>query len=214
MSVATLLEAATGVLGGGIGLVGLSLSWYCQSRVYDIGASLVMGSLVSGVSYFLLQRTQAALLGRALPEHLVMNLSSKVMTDFRSVVDVADIKTEVLGTDTVRYKAEVRFNPEAISRDLKKKRPVLEVIRQGTVGAPVGGVGEKAFGRSKSMSLDGIRLALSQGKLSGPQFEEYLIENDAEFYVALTKELKAVEASIKEELYKEFRHVHVDLEPM
>ena len=77
MSVATLLEAATGVLGGGIGLVGLSLSWYCQSRVYDIGASLVMGSLVSGVSYFLLQRTQAALLGRALPEHLVMNLSTQ-----------------------------------------------------------------------------------------------------------------------------------------
>lgn len=164
MSVATFLEASSGVVGGSVGILGLLASYRYQSMVCDVGASLVISTLVSSMAAFLLSRTQVALLGQSLPEHLVVDISRRVR-NFKTVSELYDIKTEILGTDTVRFKAEIRFNPEGVSG---KKTP---------------------------------------GGLSG-------VESDAEFYVTLTKELKEVEGSIKRELKREFKHVHVDLEPM
>merc|ERR1712178_595094 len=64
MSVATFCEASSGVLGGGVGLCGLGLSWYYGTALFDVGASVIMASLVGAVSFFLLQRSGSALLGR------------------------------------------------------------------------------------------------------------------------------------------------------
>ncbi|CAD7922584.1 unnamed protein product, partial [Amoebophrya sp. A25] len=115
MSTATFLEASVGVTGCAVGIHGLLMSYATQNPLYDIHASLMMSSMVIATSYFLLTRTTTSLLGQALPERTVGLLVRKVVSEFPSIADIYDIKTEILGTDTVRFKAEVRFNPEAVS---------------------------------------------------------------------------------------------------
>jgi len=111
MSVATFCEASSGVVGAGVGLSGLGLSWYFETALFDIGASLIMAASVGGVSFFLLRRSGAALLGRTLPMNRVVHLVEH-LEERATISGVYDVKTEVLGTDTVRFKAEVQFNAE------------------------------------------------------------------------------------------------------
>ncbi|CAD7937302.1 unnamed protein product [Amoebophrya sp. A120] len=250
MSIATFLEASVGVIGCVVGMEGLLLSFLTQNPLYDIQASLAMSTMVLGTSYFLLTRTTTSLLGQALPEKTAGFLVRKVVSDFRTVSDLYDIKTEILGTDTVRFKAEVRFNPEAITERKKKaadEKILAHILQKNQKAAEAAGdddQGGKINSGEQNMS-DGSYYTTSltenlQRVLLRPrttlveqvqnqgddesceksdeakvnQLNQLLIESDAEFYVALTRELKKVEATIKQELGKEFKYVHVDLEPL
>jgi len=117
MSTATFTEASSGVLGAGVGLGGLWASWYLQSGVPDVGCSIVMGALVCGVSSFLMRKSGNALLGRTLPSWRVQALVSR-LESHPAVCSLYDVKTEIVGTDTVRFKAEVQFNSHAITERL------------------------------------------------------------------------------------------------
>merc|ERR1712157_111851 len=96
------------------GLVGLGASWYVQSGAPDVGASILMAAMVCGVSKFLLRKSGNALLGQTLPSWRVKELIME-LEGHPAVVNVYDVKTEMIGTDTVRFKAEVQFNPQTIT---------------------------------------------------------------------------------------------------
>jgi len=200
MSVATFCEAGSGVLGAMIGLCGIGLSWGLQTNICDIGASAFMALTVGGVSIFLLGRSGELLLGQTLPIGRVESIV-KLMETRHAIVAVFDVKTIVIGTDTVRFKAEVQFNPEAVTEDILGTRG-----EDDDVSDP-----KNIEGRLQS-KLQAMLPRLSQGFASSLDAETWLCQNNAIFYEALARELKDVERNIREEL-KDFRHVHIDLEP-
>mmetsp|Transcript_31596 Transcript_31596/g.75747 ORF Transcript_31596/g.75747 Transcript_31596/m.75747 type:complete len:495 (-) Transcript_31596:8-1492(-) len=115
LSVATYLESMSGVMGAGIGSAGILASYMYGNACGDVMASTVMGGVVAYCSAWLLKRTTASLLGRPLPLAEVRNIILKV-EDLETVIALSDVKTEMIGTDAVRFKAEVRFNAEAITK--------------------------------------------------------------------------------------------------
>jgi len=218
MSVATFLESSLGVLAGGIGIAGLALSWALQNKALDIGASIIMSSLVTGCSHFLLGRTQSALLGRSLPEHVSVRIIQQMLQNFPCVSDVQDVKTEIVGTDTVRFKAEIKFNPDRVSQ-LKKPTSFTKDVFRYRENAPSWGISGSSSPKSTpswSMSrLFDETSSQPEENIQPPsakEFEELLVSSDAQFYVAMTKELRKIEEGIRRELSTEFQHVHVDLE--
>lgn len=207
MSVATFCEASSGVVGAGVGLTGLGLSWYFQTAVFDVGSSLLMASSVGMVSFFLLQRSGAALLGRTLPISRVIPIVER-LEERRTITSVYDVKTQVLGTDTVRFKAEVLFNAEAITDSiLGTSRPEEDTFSTDD-GAPRP---ERVPVRLETQLKDLLGKAQG-GFASEEKMTDWLHENNAIFYETLAWELKQVERQIRVDL-QDFRHVYIDLEP-
>ena len=186
MPVATLLEASTGVAGAALGISGLALSHLTGNPYYDLGASAVMAASVILVSFFLLGRSQSALVGRTLSINTVKRIVNMIESR-PTVIGIYDIKTECLGPDTVRFKAEVEFNAEALS----KQRLNLHELNQSKL------------------------LQTMQGFKSASQAEDWLMQNDSGFLLALTNELKKLEDLIRVDLMQleGFTVCHIDLEP-
>ncbi|CAJ1359964.1 unnamed protein product [Effrenium voratum] len=78
MSTATFTEASSGVLSSFVGLIGLGLAYHLESAVPDVAAGMVMASMVSWVSVFLLGKSGQALLGQTLPRWRVQALIEKL----------------------------------------------------------------------------------------------------------------------------------------
>jgi hypothetical protein len=198
MSTATFTEASSGVLGAGVGMLGLGASWWLQSGAPDVVASVLMASMVCGLSSFLLRKSGQALLGSTLPRWRVKALILR-LESHPAVVSVYDVKTNIAGTDTVRFKAEVQFNPQAITERL------LSAQRIG---------GDQAANEAHAVLKQ--RLAqLRPQLLSGcPDAEvaQGLYSNNSIFYEALAWETKDAERLLREEL-QDFSNVHIDLEP-
>eukprot|EP00927_Polykrikos_kofoidii_P031367 TRINITY_DN26992_c0_g1_i1.p1 TRINITY_DN26992_c0_g1~~TRINITY_DN26992_c0_g1_i1.p1 ORF type:complete len:686 (+),score=86.12 TRINITY_DN26992_c0_g1_i1:57-2114(+) len=202
MSTATFTEASSGVLASMMGLVGLYASWYMQSGTPDVAASVVMGATVCWVSAFLLRKSGIALLGQTLPKWRVQELIWHI-EEHAAVVNVYDVKTEMIGTDTVRFKAEVQFNPQTITTRMLE----LEQSTRGVDGAFVS-PRSKAITKAMQKALPRLHRGFP---LEGDAIA-WLYKNNALFYEALSWELKDVEKVVRGEL-RDFRHVHIDLEP-
>lgn len=199
MSVATFCEAGSGVIGCAMGLVGLGLSWFYQNPMFDLGASLCMASSVGVVSVFLLNRTGRALLGKTLPAPRVVQIVDK-LENWHTIVAVYDVKTEVIGTDTVRFKAEVQFNSDTITTSLLNSdtwKPLSSQV---------------AIKERLQSQLNQLIPEVQKGLPCQKHAERWLLANNAIFYEALAWELKKAEEVIRHELV-EFRNVHIDLEP-
>merc|ERR1711971_586005 len=130
MSTATFTEASSGVLASLTGLTGIAASWHLQSGSPDVAASMLMATMVCGVSAFLLRKSGIALLGQTLPRWRVKRLIME-LEGHPAVVNVYDVKTEMIGTDTVRFKAEVQFNPQMITER------ILQAMRNDESGIEV-----------------------------------------------------------------------------
>jgi len=199
MSVATFCEAGSGVVGCAFGLLGLGLSWFYQNSMFDMGASLFMASSVGVVSVFLLNRTGRALLGKTLPAPRVVQIVDK-LENWHTIVAVYDVKTEVIGTDTVRFKAEVQFNSDTITTGLLSSdtwKPLSSQV---------------AIKERLQSQLNQLIPEVQKGLPCQTDAERWLLANNAIFYEALAWELKKAEEVIRNELV-EFRNVHIDLEP-
>ncbi|CAJ1405996.1 unnamed protein product, partial [Effrenium voratum] len=192
MSTATFTEASSGVLSSFVGLIGLGLAYHLESAVPDVAAGMVMASMVSWVSVFLLGKSGQALLGQTLPRWRVQ------------VVNVYDVKTELVGVDTVRFKAEVQFNPQAITERILQGWPTTE--DQSVPGQTL------LAHAMLAQRLQSLVPRLQRGTGEGTLDAAWLYSNNNVFYEALAWELKDVERILKAEL-QDFKNVHIDLEP-
>ncbi|EER01938.1 conserved hypothetical protein [Perkinsus marinus ATCC 50983] len=110
MPVATFLEAGSGILGAAIGIVGVvraPIACLCPSLEARSGTQL--------------------LLGATLPSDEVEMVIRSLEAD-PVVVGVYDVKTELVGTTTARFKAEVEFNAEAVTRRRLKITQANEAV--------------------------------------------------------------------------------------
>lgn len=208
MSVATFCEAGSGVVGAAVGLCGLGASWALQTATPDICASIVMASSLGFICVFLLQRSGAALLGRTLPMARIEQIVEK-LEERPTVTAVYDVKTEVLGTETVRFKAEVCFNPVGITRHILGVGRALEY---SSVQPPSG---DDPTRQQLQAQLAELLPKLHEGSWMDPdpmRVDSNLMYTNSLFYEALAHELKMVEKQIQDDL-KDFQRVHIDLEP-
>jgi hypothetical protein len=139
------------------------------------------------VSSCLLGKSQTALVGRTLPVETVTKILA--MLESQSiVVAVHDVKTEVAGAETVRFKAEIEFNAEQITKNRlmrKNSDPFCHI----------------------SAEIKSCKDPLA--------IEDWLMRNDSLFLYALTSEIKHLETIIRHELRQTygFSNIHIDLEP-
>ena len=164
---------------------GVLLASHYGTMLPDTLASLAMSGCVGGVALFLLSRSTQSLLGKTLPLPQVLDIT-RMLKDDPVVVAVYDVKTEVLGVTTVRFKAEIEFNAEAVTRRRISDGGWEDVCRSMRAAADVEGV---ATG------------------------EDWVMKNDSLFLFALTGEIKRLETNIKKMLGPQFTTVHCDLEP-
>jgi len=190
-----------------------------------------MSGMVCAVSIFLMRQSGSALLGQTLPDWRVKALVTRLQAH-AAVVKVYDVKTEMVGTDTVRFKAEVQFNP----------RTITERILQANTSRTVGTETAAAIGLDSRLSQQlsheilsqrlrdilpqlygGVpvikardesreKAAAEQSRSDAAAAAPWLYRNNDIFYEALVWELKDVEKVLRDEL-SDFRNVHIDLEP-
>lgn len=185
--IATFMEASTGVVGSLLGSVGLILAFYTGTGLWDLAASYIMASSVIYVSGSLLVKSQTALVGRTLPLSTVTRILGLLESN-SVVVAVHDVKTEVSGMETVRFKAEIEFNAEEIT----KRRLGLRIP-----------------------SIYSDTLNEFQSLRDATNVEDWIMRNDSKFLYALTSELKQLESIIRTDLreHHTFLNIHIDLEP-
>eukprot|EP01061_Rhynchopus_euleeides_P000821 TRINITY_DN10599_c0_g1_i2.p1 TRINITY_DN10599_c0_g1~~TRINITY_DN10599_c0_g1_i2.p1 ORF type:complete len:516 (+),score=228.49 TRINITY_DN10599_c0_g1_i2:188-1549(+) len=184
MSAATHLEAKAGVYGGLVGMVGVLTTLVTGNPTVEIVCATAMGGIVAGVACHLLGKSSTSLLGATLPVERVTQVIELLQKD-DIVVEVFDVKTQVLGSDTVRFKAELHYNAEAIT---KRRRDLHELPSQEA---------QELYDELKS--------------LNNPHAaEDWLMKNDAEFLIAFSTEAARLRALIRTEL-SEYTKVHVDL---
>uniref|UniRef100_A0A7S1PNS3 Cation efflux protein transmembrane domain-containing protein n=1 Tax=Alexandrium catenella TaxID=2925 RepID=A0A7S1PNS3_ALECA len=215
MSTATFTEASSGMLGAGIGVIGLGASWYLESGVPDVAASIVMASMVCVAGGFLLRKSGNALLGQTLPGWRVKALITRLEAH-AAVVNVYDVKTEMVGTDTVRFKAEVQFNPQAISEHILRAGSFQAAEAPSRLASPDARKAYLVLAQRLREILPQLHRGLPMPAVAVSEAESdaaaWLYRNNGVFYEALAWELKDMEHVLREEL-RDFRNIHIDLEP-
>ena len=186
MMAATHLEAKAGVYGGLLGLFGVAATFITGNPLVEITCATMMGVMVSGVAVRLLGWSSTSLLGATLPVERVTKVIEMLQND-PIVVDVFDVKTQVLGTDTVRFKAEIHYNAEMIT---KKRRSLHHLPSEEA---------QLLYSEIKELA-----------KKTPHEAEDWLMRNDAEFLIAFSMEVGRLRGMIHDEL-SEYTKVHVDL---
>lgn len=115
MGVAVLLEDGAAVLGVILAAISLVLTMITGDPVFDGIASIVIGLLLGAIAIFLIRKNREALLGKSMRPEARDALVDRLNTD--PVVDaVLDVKALRIGGGRSRFKAEIDFDGEQITR--------------------------------------------------------------------------------------------------
>ncbi len=187
INITTLTECCLGVLASAAGVFGSFQMYMYGDPWYDAAASVFIASTVILGSSALLVKTAKALVGETLPVHTVDYVIYRLEQD-PVVYSVHDVKTEVLGVDTVRFKAEIEFNAEAITRKL---------MNLHELPSP-----------ESAKLLDAVSQLDTEHRA-----EDWLMKNNAMYQTALSMELDRIERLVRELLSESnFRHFYIDME--
>eukprot|EP00753_Platysulcus_tardus_P008268 PLAT15861.1.p1 GENE.PLAT15861.1~~PLAT15861.1.p1 ORF type:complete len:401 (+),score=111.14 PLAT15861.1:435-1637(+) len=115
MNVAVLMEDAAACVGVGIAASCLAMSHWTGNAMWDSLGSITIGGLLGGVAVFLIQKNREALIGTSLPPERIQRVMDALYED-EVVSSIHDVKAVVMGATSSRFKAEIFFNPEAITR--------------------------------------------------------------------------------------------------
>jgi cation diffusion facilitator family transporter len=113
-----LLEDSAAIIGIALALAGVGLHQLTGSAVYDGAASVAIGVLLLGVSFLLARACAELLIGRQADQRLLAAME-KFLEEQEEVIDVVDLLTMVVGTDSVLVCARVDFVDELTAADLE-----------------------------------------------------------------------------------------------
>jgi zinc transporter 9 len=195
MSISTFTEASVGMLGAVIGVVGVVAAACLDSVFYDSLSGMLIAGCVCLAAGSILFKNERQLLGCTLPIDVVVRITERLM-DSEAVTSVHDVKTEVYGTKAVRYKAEIQFNAEAITRRCR-------------------GLGRIPSPEAEALAMELKALSANPDPIELQTLaEDWVMRNNAQFLSNLCDELKALETIVREELQRlGYVGIHVDLEP-
>ncbi|KAL3044566.1 hypothetical protein OYC64_012955 [Pagothenia borchgrevinki] len=118
-----LLEDAAAVLGVIMAASCMGLTSLTGNPYYDSLGSLGVGTLLGGVSAFLIYTNTEALLGRSIQPDRVQKLTEFLEND-PAVRAIHDVKATDLGLSKVRFKAEVDFDGRVVTRSYLEKQDI------------------------------------------------------------------------------------------
>lgn len=205
LSKVTFWESVVGISSAVVGIGGVYLSQVYQTGVFDTMGSVFMASSLLSISSWLYLKNQRLLIGRTLPPTVV----DKIIFDLEcedTITAVHDVKTEILGTDTVRFKAEVEWNAEAICRrqhHLSEEHRAFIDNRDPTL--------KETYDQLEDDTYDKLWNEIKQFQ-DHDAFKNWFTKNEALLLLTLSKENRRIEAIIRARL-SAFETVHVDLEP-
>ncbi|XP_037967951.2 zinc transporter 9 [Plutella xylostella] len=127
-----LLEDTAAVAGVVVAASCMALSQWTGSPLYDACGCLLVGSLLGGVASFIILSNVGALVGRSIPQEQLDEINSVLERDFM-IRAIHDVKGIDIGSNLIRYKAEVDFDGRALTRSYLEKHDLnmlLEDIRK------------------------------------------------------------------------------------
>uniref|UniRef100_A0A6I8ND86 Proton-coupled zinc antiporter SLC30A9, mitochondrial n=1 Tax=Ornithorhynchus anatinus TaxID=9258 RepID=A0A6I8ND86_ORNAN len=124
-----LLEDTAAVLGVLLAATCMGLTSLTGNPLYDSLGSLGVGTLLGGVSTFLIYTNTEALLGRSIQPDQVQRLTELLEND-PSVRAIHDVKATDLGLGKVRFKAEVDFDGRVVTRSYLEKQDIDQMLQE------------------------------------------------------------------------------------
>jgi len=119
LKVSVLLEDSAAVAGLFVAGTCLTLTYITGNILWDSVGSIAVGTVMAISAIFLIQRNRLALLGTTDPIRREKVLA--VLINDPVVAAVKDVKTERIGSENFRFKAEIDFKGEEIVKRLLKK---------------------------------------------------------------------------------------------
>ena len=114
MGIAVLAEDGAAVTGVTVAASCIGLTHLTGNPIYDGVGSLAVGGLMAFVAVFLIRKNLDILVGRSIPDvHLQRVL--KQLQNEKSVAHIKDVKALMLGSDRMRFKAEIDFHGEHLA---------------------------------------------------------------------------------------------------
>ena len=135
--------ACVGVL---VATVGILISYYTGSPVFDAVSSIIIGLLMGLMAIWLAYRNRQLILGPAIPKEIEERVI-EYLKGQPSVTSVSDIKTQVVAADRFRLKAEIDYDGRHLSVEhtawVKEQLPGLEKGTEKALDKFVADFGER-----------------------------------------------------------------------
>ncbi|MBK7095684.1 MAG: cation diffusion facilitator family transporter [Saprospiraceae bacterium] len=107
-TVAVIFEETAAVIGNGIALAGVTLSFILHDPFYDALASIMIGILLIYVAYFMATETKNLLIGESITDE-DMALIVEILNSYKEVDNFGNIRTMHLGPTEILITMEVNF---------------------------------------------------------------------------------------------------------
>lgn len=122
-----LLEDTAAVAGVSVAAGCMALSQYMDNALPDAVGSILVGTLLGGVASFIILTNVNALVGRSIPHEQLDEINSVLERDFM-IRAIHDVKGIDIGSNLIRYKAEVDFDGRALTRSYLEKHDLNNLL--------------------------------------------------------------------------------------
>ena len=128
-SIAVIVENGAAVIGLLIALVGLSLMYYFQNPVFDAWSSILIGVLLTYVSFFMAKESKHLLIGESAVLEDIQEIA-EIIKSFDEIEDYGNIKTMHMGPNDIMLGASVNFKDDLT---IKQVEPIIKELREKIV---------------------------------------------------------------------------------
>ncbi|XP_075972964.1 solute carrier family 30 member 9 [Anticarsia gemmatalis] len=122
-----LLEDSAAVAGVVVASTCMAISQYTGNPLPDAIGSILVGTILGGVASFIILTNVGALVGRSIPQEQLDEINSFLERDFM-IRAIHDVKGIDIGSNLIRYKAEVDFDGRALTRSYIEKHDLNALL--------------------------------------------------------------------------------------
>ncbi|XP_047989273.1 zinc transporter 9 [Leguminivora glycinivorella] len=122
-----LLEDTAAVAGVVVAATCMAVSQYTGNPLPDAVGSILVGTILGGVASFIILSNVGALVGRSIPQEQLDEINSVLERDFM-IRAIHDVKGIDIGSNLIRYKAEVDFDGRALTRSYLEKHDLNALL--------------------------------------------------------------------------------------
>jgi len=120
LGVAVLVEDGAAVLGVGIAGLCIGASQLTGDMRWDGVGSLAIGSIMAIVAVFLVHKNREILLGQSIPKGQMASILRHLENE-KVIKEVKDVKALMIGSDSMRFKAEIHFHGSVLAENYLKQ---------------------------------------------------------------------------------------------
>jgi zinc transporter 9 len=127
ITVAVIYEDTVAVIGVGVALAGVSLTYVTGNALWDGIASVIIGLLLACVAVILIQKNRGYLIGKSIPED-EQEAIIEILENEPYIERVIDFKSSILDIGHYHIKCEIEFNGAALTDELGDMRDIFDEV--------------------------------------------------------------------------------------